>query len=64
MKYEITEKMIEHASTFFGPDSTFVTILEQGYELKAAGLTPVYIFDNILGIVEVTTDENIKNKLN
>lgn len=60
----VTEDMIRYSAIFCGSDSTFFTILSQGAAYKDAGLTPVYVFDNVLGVVEVTTEENYTHMLN
>lgn len=62
-KVIVSEEMIKHSAFVCGPDSTFLTILEQGEAYKKAGLKPVYIFDNVLGIVEVGVEDTTYKKL-
>jgi hypothetical protein len=64
MKIELTEVILKEAATITGPDSNFHKILVQGLEIKKTGLTPVYIYDDYLGTIEITTEEKISNKLN
>ena len=60
----VDEEMLRIAAITCGPESTFYTILAQGIQYKKAGLTPVYVFDNVLGMVEVMTEENHTKMLN
>jgi hypothetical protein len=60
VKYIIEETIVRKAAAKSGPGSTFHKILNDGAKFSKAGLTPKYIYDNILEMIEVTTDEKIK----
>lgn len=64
MKYELTEAILKQAALLAGPDSNFHKILMQGLDIQKTGLTPVYIYHDDLGVVEITTQEKVNNKLN
>lgn len=64
MKYIVTEQMIAAAAKKCGPDSNFYKVLRSGEEFKSAGLTPKYIYHATLDVIEITTEEKYKNKLN
>lgn len=64
MKSIVAEIIVEQAAQICGPDSNFEKILKAGLELKNSGLNPVYIFDETLGTLEVTTTERTNNSLN
>jgi hypothetical protein len=60
VKYIIEETIVRKAAAKSGPGSTFHKVLNDGAKFSKAGLTPKYIYDNILEMIEVTTDEKIK----
>ncbi len=64
MRHEIDENVLKEAAEITGPDSNFHKILVQGLEIRNTGLTPVYFYDDVLGAIEITTEEKISNKLN
>lgn len=64
MRMFVTEDMIRQAARTCGPDSKFFDVLECGEKYKEAGLTPIYIYDNDIGYVEVVTAENHRKHLN
>jgi hypothetical protein len=64
MKYSVPEETILSAADICGPDSSFYLILEAGKKYRDAGLTPIYMFDNILGSIEITTEENHQKRMN
>lgn len=64
MKYELSEQVLKEAATMAGPDSNFHRILMQGLDIQKTGLTPVYIYHEDIGVVEITTLEKVNNKLN
>jgi len=64
MRVEVTVDMLKEAAIVCGPDSNFHKILMQGLQFEEQGLTPVYLFDMALGVVEVTTEERIDKKYN
>lgn len=64
MRHEIDENVLKEAAEITGPDSNFHKILVQGLEIRNTGLTPVYFYDDVLGAIEITTEEKITNKLN
>lgn len=64
MIHELDENILKEAASVSGPDSNFHKILMQGLEIRNTGLTPVYFYDDVLGVIEITTEEKISNKLN
>jgi hypothetical protein len=62
VKYIIEETIVRKAAALSGPGSTFHNILNDGAKFTNAGLTPKYIYDDILEMIEVTIDE--KRKMN
>ncbi len=64
MRYEVEESILKEAASISGPDSNFHKILMQGLEIRNTGLTPVYFYDDDLGVIEITTEEKVLNKLN
>jgi hypothetical protein len=64
VRHEIDENVLKEAAEITGPDSNFHKILVQGLEIRNTGLTPVYFYDDVLGAIEITTEEKISNKLN
>lgn len=64
MKYELEESILQEAAALSGPNSNFHKVLKWGEEIRSTGLTPIYIYDDVLGACEVTTEEKISNKLN
>ena len=64
MRHEIDENVLKEAAEITGPDSNFHKILVQGLEIRNTGLTPVYFYDDVLGAIEITTEEKVSNKLN
>jgi hypothetical protein len=64
MKHIISEEILKEASLLLGPDSSFHKILMQGLDISKLGLTPVYIYYDDVGALEVTTEEKVNNKLN
>jgi hypothetical protein len=56
--------MLKEAAMVCGPDSNFHKILMTGLEFESQGLTPIYYFDDVLGCVEVTTEERVEKKFN
>jgi len=64
VRYELDENILKEAASISGPNSNFHMILMQGLEIRKTGLTPVYFYDDVLGAIEITTEEKISNKLN
>jgi hypothetical protein len=64
VRHEIDENVLKEAAEITGPDSNFHKILVQGLEIRNTGLTPVYFYDDVLGAIEITTEEKVSNKLN
>jgi len=64
VKQYLTEEILEQCVTVAGSDSAFAKILKMGAEIREVGLTPVYIYDDTLGGVEIVTQESLDNKLN
>lgn len=64
MKYVLSEEILKQAARMAGPDSNFHKILMQGLDMQKTGLTPVYIYHEDIGAVEITTEEKVNNKLN
>lgn len=64
MKHTLSEEILREAAMIAGPESNFHKILMQGLDIKKTGLTPVYIYYDDVGAVEITTEEKINNKLN
>lgn len=64
MRYELSEEVLKQAAELSGPDSNFHKILMQGLDIAKTGLTPVYFYDDVLGAIEITTEERISKKLN
>lgn len=64
MKKYVSEKLLEECAVVAGPNSTFENFLKAGEEIKRIGLTPVYIYDDTLGTIEIVTQEKLDNKLN
>lgn len=64
MQIVVHVDILKEAAAMCGPDSNFHRILMQGLKFEEQGLTPVYLFDNVLGVVEVTTEERIEKKYN
>lgn len=62
MKYILDEDIVKKAAALSGPGSTFHNVLNDGAKFTNAGLTPKYIYDDILEMIEVTIDE--KRKMN
>lgn len=60
----IDVEVLKEAAILCGPNSSFHRILMQGLAFEEQGLTPVYLFDVTLGVVEVTTEEKIDKKYN
>ena len=54
MKYILDEDIVKKAAALSGPGSTFHNILNDGAKFTNAGLTPKYIYDDILEMIEVT----------
>lgn len=63
MRIVVSEEMLKDAAFICGPESTFLDVLTKGEQFKQAGLTPLYIFDDVLGIVQVTVENNPHKKL-
>lgn len=64
MRKYITEDLMLQCAAAAGPGSTFENFLKAGDEIKQLGLTPVYIYDDTLGTLEIATKERLDNKLN
>jgi len=64
MRVLVTSDMLKEAAMVCGPDSNFHKILMTGLEFESQGLTPIYYFDDVLGCVEVTTEERVEKKFN
>ena len=64
MKHVISEEILKEAALVSGPNSNFHKILMQGLDITKLGLTPVYIYYDDVGAIEVTTEEKVNNKLN
>ena len=62
MKIIIDETIVREAASRCGPGSTFHNVLNDGAKFTNAGLTPKYIYDDVLEMIEVTIDE--KRKMN
>ena len=62
MKIIIDEDIVRAAAAKSGPGSNFHNILNDGAKFTNAGLTPKYIYDDVLEVIEVTIDE--KRKMN
>lgn len=62
MKYILDEDIVRKAAALSGPGSTFHNVLTDGAKFTNAGLTPKYIYDDILEMIEVTIDE--KRRMN
>jgi hypothetical protein len=62
VKYILDEDIVKKAAALSGPGSTFHNVLNDGAKFTNAGLTPKYIYDDILEMIEVTIDE--KRKMN
>jgi len=58
VKYIIEETIVRQAATKSGPGSTFHKILNDGAKFSRAGLTPKYIYDDILEMIEVQLMKN------
>ncbi len=63
MKIVVSENMLKDAAFICGPESSFIEVLTKGEQFKKAGLTPLYIFDNVLGTVQVTVENDSHKKL-
>lgn len=61
---KIPESILEECLASLGPTSNFAKVLNAGKEVRAHGLTPIYLYDDVLGILEVVTQEMLDNKLN
>jgi hypothetical protein len=61
MKIVVTEDMLKDAAFICGPDSTFLEILEQGQQYKQAGLNPVYVYDDVIGTVQLIIPQRLLN---
>jgi hypothetical protein len=61
MKIVVTEDMLKDAAFICGSDSSFLQMLEKGEQYKKAGLTPVYVFDNILGTIDLIIEKRLLN---
>ena len=64
MKHVISEEILKEAALVSGPNSNFHKILMQGLDITKLGLTPVYIYYDDVGAIEVTTEDKVNNKLN
>lgn len=64
MRKYVTEELLTQCAAAAGPNSTFENFLKAGEEIKQLGLTPVYIYDDVLGTLEIATQEKLDNKLN
>lgn len=64
MRHVLSEEVLKQAAELSGPDSNFHKILMQGLDIAKTGLTPVYFYDDELGMIEITTEERISKKLN
>ena len=62
MKHILDEDIVRAAAAKSGPGSNFHNILNDGAKFTNAGLTPKYIYDDVLEMIEVTIDE--KRKMN
>lgn len=61
MKIVVTEEMLKEAAFICGPGSAFLEILEKGEQYKKAGLNPVYVYDETLGVVNLIIPKRLLN---
>jgi len=61
MKIVVTEDMLKDAAFVCGPDSSFLEILEKGEQYKKAGLAPLYVFDDVIGTVDIIIEKRLLN---
>lgn len=63
---EISQQMIQDAADAYrdvDPDNSFERLLATGKEFEGAGLTPIFLCDNSMQKVMVTTKEKLQKKL-
>jgi hypothetical protein len=61
----LPEQMIKDAADMYrkeDPDNSFIRLLRAGEEFKDAGLTPIYLSDEPMQKLMVTTKEKMQKK--
>lgn len=61
----LPEKMIEDAADMYrseDPENSFIRLLRAGEEFRDAGLTPIYLSDEPMHRLMVTTKEKMQKK--
>jgi hypothetical protein len=61
MKIVVSEDILKDSAFICGPDSSFLEMLKKGEQYKKAGLTPVYVFDDILGTIDLIIEKRLLN---
>lgn len=63
-RIEVSEEILKEAAIAAGPNSAFHKVLMTGLQVKAEGLTPVYLYDEYLATLTVAIKKIPRHKLN